>query len=196
MNDITLSDETGYGRSFIPSGFLPPGKDEYHLRNSTLGKPLDSYRPLRAAEIETLARNGNTCTDWSGILVRDPFIPDLIRGCDFAGLVRIGRLERVVLSHHDLETPAGITDSRIVACDIGDLCAIHDCDYIAHYQIGDSCILLNNNEIHATNHAKFGNGIVKDGEPESVRVWMGLMNEAGTRAVMPFDGMTAGDAYL
>ncbi len=196
MNDITLSDEAGYGLSFVPPGLLPRGRDEYHLRNSTLGKPLDSYRPLRAAEIETLARNGNTCTDWSGIRVRDPFIPDLIRGCDFAGLVRIGRLERVVLSHHDLETPAGITDSRIVACDIGDLCAIHDCDYIAHYQIGDSCILLNNNEIHATNHAKFGNGIVMEGEEESVRVWIDLMNEAGGRSVLPFDGMICADAWL
>ncbi len=196
MNDITLSDEAGYGRAFVTPELLPPGRDEYYLRNSTLDKPLDSYRPLRAAEIETLTRNGNTCADWTGILVRDPFAPDLIRSSDFAGLVRIGRLERVVLSHHDLETPAGITDSRIVSCDIGDLCAVHGCDYIARYQIGDSCILLNNNEIHATNHAKFGNGIVMEGEEESVRVWIDLMNEAGGRSVLPFDGMICADAWL
>ncbi len=196
MNDITVSDEAGYGRNFVPPERLPPGLDEYHLRNSTLGKPLESYRPLRAEEIETLARNGNTCTDWSGILVRDPFIPDLIRDCHFAGLVRIGRLERVILSHHDLEIPAGITDSRIVSSDIGDLCAVHGCDYIARYQIGDSCILLNNNEIHATNHAKFGNGIVMEGEEEEVRVWIDLMNEAGGRSVLPFDGMICADAWL
>lgn len=196
MNDINLSAEGGYGFGFIPSGRLPPGLDEYYLRNSTLDKPLDSYRPLRAPEIETLARNGNTCTDWSKILVRDPFVPDLVRGTDFAGLVRIGRLERVILSHHDLAIPAGITDSRIVSCDIGDSCAIHDCGYIAHYQIGDSCILLNNSEIHATNHAKFGNGIVMEGEDESVRVWIDLMNEAGGRSVLPFDGMICADAWL
>ncbi len=196
MNDITLFDEAEYGINFVPPELLPPGADEYHIRNSQLDKPLDSYRPLRAPEIETLARNGNTCTDWSRILVRDPFVPELIRGSDFAGLVRIGRLERRVLSHHDLETPAGITDSRIVSCDIGDFCAVHDCDYIAHYQIGDSCILLNNNEIHATNHAKFGNGIVMEGEEESVRVWVDLMNEAGGRSVLPFDGMICADAWL
>ena len=101
-----------------------------------------------------------------------------------------------MLSHHDLETPAGITNSRIVSCDIGDSCAIHDCGYIAHYQIGDLCILLNNSEIHTTNHAKFGNGIVMEGEDESVRVWIDLMNEAGGRSVLPFDGMICADAWL
>lgn len=196
MNDINLCNEDGYGFGFIPSKHLPPGQDEYYIRNSLLDKPLDSYRSLRAPEIEALARNGNTCTDWSKIRVRDPFVPGLVRGSDFAGLVRIGRLERVVLSHHDLETPAGITNSRIVSCDIGDSCAIHDCGYIAHYQIGDLCILLNNSEIHTTNHAKFGNGIVMEGEDESVRVWIDLMNEAGGRSVLPFDGMICADAWL
>jgi hypothetical protein len=50
--------------------------------------------------------------------------------------------------------------------------------------------------MHTTNHAKFGNGILKDGEPENVRTWMDLMNETGCRKVLPFDGMTTGDAYL
>ena len=47
-----------------------------------------------------------------------------------------------------------------------------------------------------TDHAKFGNGIVKDGETESVRIWLDLINEAGGRSVMPFDGMIPADAYL
>jgi hypothetical protein len=37
---------------------------------------------------------------------------------------------------------------------------------------------------------------LKDGEEESVRIWLDLVNEAGGRSVMPFDGMTAGDAWL
>ncbi|HSV56510.1 MAG TPA: DUF4954 family protein, partial [Magnetospirillaceae bacterium] len=196
MNDITITRDGSYGLGFVPPEFLPPGEDEFYLRNASLDKPLESYRPLRALEIEALARNGNTCTDWSGILVRDPFAPDLVRSSDFAGLVRIGRLDRALLEHHDLATPTGITDSRIVSCDIGDMCAIHDCDYIAHYQIGDSCILLNNNEIHATNHAKFGNGIIMEGEEEALRVCIDLMNEAGGRTVLPFDGMICADAWL
>ena len=40
-------------------------------------------------------------------------------------------------------------------------------------------MLLNIDEMQTTNHAKFGNGIVKDGEEENVRVWLDLINEAG-----------------
>ena len=98
----------------------------------------------------------------------DPFDPRLIKNCEFFGLVRIGRLEAVVLEYHDLQVPAGITDSRIISCDIGDNVAIHNVRYLAHYIVGDHVMLLNIDEMHTTNHAKFGNGIVKDGEPEEV----------------------------
>ena len=57
-------------------------------------------------------------------------------------------------------------------------------------------MLLNIDEVTTTDHAKFGNGIVKEGEPEDVRIWLDLMNEASGRAVLPFDGMIPADAYL
>jgi hypothetical protein len=108
-----------------------------------------------------------------------------------------GRGHRTVAGIADeLKTPAGITNSRIIACDIGDNVAIHNVRYLSRYIIENHAILLNIDEMHTTNHAKFGNGIVKDGEPESVRIWMEVMNEAGGRAVLPFDGMIAADAYL
>jgi hypothetical protein len=50
--------------------------------------------------------------------------------------------------------------------------------------------------MHTTNHAKFGNGILKEGESEDVRVWLDLMNETGCRRVVPFDGIIPADAYL
>ncbi len=46
------------------------------------------------------------------------------------------------------------------------------------YLIGDHVILLNIDEMHTTNHAKFGNGIVKEGEPEE-----GGMASIGPRGV-------------
>jgi hypothetical protein len=48
----------------------------------------------------------------------------------------------------------------------------------------------------ATNHAKFGEGVLKDGEEEDVRVWIDPINEAGGRSILPFVGMTCADAYL
>ena len=44
--------------------------------------------------------------------------------------------------------------------------------------------------------AKFGNGILKDGEPESHRVWIGVANENDGRAVLPFESMKNLDAIL
>jgi hypothetical protein len=196
LKDIKLIPKEDFGRGFVPKKYLPEGKDEYYLRNQQSAKPQGYWRALRTEEIETLKKNAVACDDWNNVLVRDPFEPGSIRNCSFAGLVRIGRLENVALEHHELQTPSGITNSTVVSCDIGDNCAIHNVGYLAHYIIGDNCILFNVDEMHATDRAKFGNGIVKDGEPEESRVWMDVMNENGGRGVLPFDGMTSADAYL
>lgn len=196
MRDIKLIPEHEFGRNFIPPQYLPPGKDEFYLRNEQSPKPAGSWRHLRADEIAELVKNAVTCDDWDSIFVSDPFHPHLLKNCAFWGMVRIGRLDSVVLQHHELQVPAGITNSRIISCDVGDNCAIHNVRYLARYILGDQVILLNIDEMNTTNHAKFGNGILKDGEPEQVRIRLDLMNEAGGRAVLPFDGMIAADAYL
>jgi len=184
------------GRQFIPDAYLPEGCDEYYLRNEQSPHPPEGWRNLRADEIETLVKNANTAANWENVLVTEHFTPHSIKNCEFHGLVRIGRLDDVCLEYHDLTAPVGITNSRIISCDIGDDVAIHNVRYLAHYIIGNNVILLDVDEMHTSSHAKFGNGIVKDGEDEDVRVWMDLINENGGRAVMPFDGMTTGDAYL
>jgi hypothetical protein len=196
MDHVSIQPSGSIGKNFISSDYLPAGKDEYYLRNTQIGQPPRQWRHLRADELERLVKNGNTSSNWDEVLVSEEFEPGLIWNNDFFGLVRIGRLRNVILEHHDMTLPAGINNSFIVACDIGDDVAIHNVHYLAHYIIGDRCILANVHEMHTTDHAKFGNGILKDGEPESVRVWLELMNETGCRKVMPFDGMIPADAYL
>jgi NDP-sugar pyrophosphorylase family protein len=199
MNDIRLLSEEAIGLGFVPKDFLAPGEDEYRIRDKQLtdmGHAPGSYRRLKPYEIEALVRNSNTCRDWSELRVTDPFTPELVKNSAFAGLVRLGRIERAVLEHHDTRVPVGIYNSRVIACDIGDNCAILDSAYLAHTIVGDGCILMNNDEIEVSNHAKFGSGLVMEGEPEEVRVELDLMNEAGGRAVLPFDGMCTADAYL
>ena len=66
----------------------------------------------------------------------------------------------------------------------------------ANYIVGDRCILFNIQELSTTDHSKFGNGIIKEGEPEDVRVWLEVMNENEGRRILPFDGMITADAYL
>lgn len=196
VDNVFVVSADAIGRDFIPAQFVPAGADEYYLRDQQVGRSRTHWRKLRPDEIEALVRNANTCADWDLFLVTDEFEPRLVRACEFFGLVRIGRLRNVVLKHHDLHTPAGITNSRIIACDIGDDVAIHAVRSLSHYIVGDRCLLLNIDEMHTTNHAKFGNGIIKEGESEDLRVWMDIINEVGTRAVMPFDGMIPADAYI
>jgi len=191
---VIPADRIGHG--FIPPEYVPQGRDEYYLRNAQVSRPADSWRNLRSREVELLVKNGNRAESWDEILVTNEFDPEQIRNSSFSGLVRIGRLRSAVLEHHDLRVRTGITNSTVVACDLGDDAAVHNCRYLAHTIVGDCCILVNIDEMHTTDHAKFGNGILKDGESEAVRVWLDLMNETGCRKVMPFDGMIPADAYL
>jgi hypothetical protein len=190
INKISIN-KLGYG--FIKD--LPKGKDEYYLRNKQNRSGI-KYRNLTAFEIEILVRNRNTSDEWSNILVSEAFNPELVKNCSFFGLNRIGNLETSCLCFSDLIVPIGIYNSTIISCDLGNNVSVHNVNYMSHYILGNEVIINNVNELVTTNHAKFGNGILKKGEPESVRIWLEICNENTGRKVLPFNGMTAGDAYL
>ena len=183
-----------YGYNFIPSEYIPCGKDEYYLRNEQV--EVKNWIPLTEKQIEQLEKNGNICENWNDVFVTEVFNPNAIRNSGFYGLVRLGNIASGHLQYHDFTAFEGITNSTIISCDIGDHCAIHNCTYVAHYIIGNMVILSNVDEISSTNHCKAGNGIVKDGEKEDVRIWIDPLNEAGGRSVLPFYDMNSSDAYL
>ena len=193
MNKIKKISINKLGYGFIKD--LPKGKDEYYLRNKQNRSGI-TYRKLTALEIEILVRNRNTSDEWSNILVSNEFNPELVKNSSFFGLNRIGNLETSCLSFSDLIVPIGIYNSTIISCDFGNNVSVHNVNYMSHYILGNEVIINNVNELVTTNHAKFGNGIIKKGEPEEVRIWMEICNENTGRKVLPFNGMTAGDAYL
>jgi len=187
-----------YGYGFIPEEFLPEGKDEFWPRNNEVSRQIccTAWRKINQSEIDILLQNGNTCSDWNNFLVSDPFDPSLIQRSNFYGLVRLGALKESILKHHDFCVPCGIRNSTVISCDIGSDTSIQGCAYISHYIIGDQCILSGIDEMQATNHTKFGNGVLTDGEDEDVRVWIDVMNEAGGRSILPFENMIPADALL
>ena len=189
----TPLDTLGY--QFIKDQFIPKGKDEFYLRNMQIRNGIE-YRQLSAYEIEMLVRNGNTSDNWNNLLVSNAFNAELVKNCKFYGLVRIGKLEPFCLGFSDLKAPVGLYNSTIISCDFGDNVVIDNVHYLSHYIIGSEAMITNVNELVTTNHAKFGNGIIKEGESEDVRIWMELCNENTGRRVMPFNGMLAGDAFL
>ncbi|MDX2047452.1 MAG: DUF4954 family protein [Chitinophagaceae bacterium] len=195
MNIINKRPLGSIGYNFVKPEFLPPGKDEYHLRNKQNRNGIH-YRQLTAFEIEVLVRNNNTSDDWNKILVSDAFNPELVKNCKFFGLVRIGKLEPYFLEFHNLRMPVGLYNSTIISSDFGDNVVIDNVNYLSHYIIGNEAIIVNVNELATANAAKFGNGIIKQGEEESIRIWLEVCNENAGRSIIPFNGMLPGDAYL
>lgn len=193
-----LLNAQNYGYLFIPETKLPKGKDEYWIRNLQAVTVIEEMtrRNLNDAEITVLKQNGCRSGNWNDVLVTDPFDPSLIWNSAFYGLVRLGKVQNKLLKHHDFCVPAGIRNSTIISCDIADDVSIQDCSHISHYIIGENCILSRVDELVTTNHAKFGNGIIKEGEEEDVRIWIDVMNEAGGRSILPFVKMMPADAYL
>ena len=91
---------------------------------------------------------------------------------------------------------SGLYNSTIISCDFGDNVCIDNINYLSHYIIGNDVMIVNTNELATTDHAKFGNGILKEGEEESIRIWLEVCNENGGRSIIPFNGMLPGDAWL
>ncbi len=195
MDKVTILSYDRIYKNFIDDKYLH-GYDENHFRDQQVKRPEGGWRHLSSGEVEDLVKNANTATNWDDIWVTDDFDASMVKNNRFFGMVRIGRIRNEILQYHDLRIPVGITGSSIVSCDIGDDVAIHDVHYMANYIVGDRCILFNIQELSTTDHSKFGNGIIKEGEPEEVRVWLEVMNEVGGRGILPFDGMITSDAYL
>lgn len=195
MNHITRRPIAALGYDFIPKEFIPKGKDEYYLRNIQNRSGI-KYRKLTAAEIKILESNANSSDNWSKLQVADAFNPNLVKNCAFYGLVRIGKLEPYFVEFNNLRMPVGLYSSTIISCDIGDNVVIDNVNFMSHYITGNEVMLVNINELATTDHSKFGNGVLKKGEKESVRIWMEICNENAGRSVLPFNGMLAGDAWL
>jgi hypothetical protein len=195
MNIIQTHPVEELGYHFIDIEYIPKGKDEYYLRNIQNKSGLH-YKPLTTTQIETLVLNRNTSDNWNNILVTDHFDAKLIKNCKFYGLIRIGNLQSFYREFHNLRLAVGLYNSTIISCDLGNNICIDNVNYLSHFIIEDDVMIANVNELATTDHSKFGNGIIKEGESEKVRTWVEVCNENGGRSILPFDGMLSGDAFL
>ncbi len=196
MNIIKKHPVKEIGYHFIDKKYIPKGKDEYHLRNKQ-NRTENIYHALSPDQIDTLIVNRNSSDNWNNVLVTDQFDARLVKNCKFFGLVRIGRLRPYYHEFHNVRMPVGIYNSTIISCDIGDDVCIDNVNYMSHYIIENDVMLTNINELATTDHAKFGNGILKEGEDdEKQRMKIEVCNENGGRSIIPYNGMLAGDAYM
>ena len=194
MNVIQTHPVKELGYNFIDPKYIPDGEDEYHIRN--IQNDGKEYRALTTAELDTLIHNRNTSDDWNKILVSENFNALLIKNCKFYGLVRIGLLEPLYKEFHNFRMAVGLYNSTIISCDLGDNICIDNVNYLSHYIVSGNVMIANVHELATTDHSKFGNGIIKEGEDESVRTWVEVCNENGGRSILPFNGMLPGDAFM
>ena len=159
----------------------------------------EGKRRLTKEEIEILEKNQNTSDDpsWQNFYVdAECFEASLIRDSSFSGFTVLGKLRRAMLKYHDLELEEGIYNSKLINAVTGDDNAIRNVAYFENYRLGKNVMLFNIQEMSCTSHSKFGEGILKKGEPEENRIWIGVANENGGREVLPFKSMITADAYL
>ena len=194
MNSIHKFPIQELGYHFIDSQYLKNNETEYTQRFQQ--NLQTDYRRLSDQEIAILYSNGNKCSNWEHVHIKNDTNITLISECSFFGLVRIGNLTPYYLEFHDFKAPIGLYNSTIISCDLGDNVSIQNVKYLSHYIIEGDVILANINEMSCNQYAKFGNGILKEGEKEDARIWIELRNENGGRAVIPFEEMLPGDAWL
>ncbi len=143
-----------------------------------------NYRNLTSEEIEILKSRGNRSEDWGKIHVGDIFDPECLYGNFFGGEIYLGALSKGTLHDGDLVLPEGIEFSMLRDCCIGEHCAIHNVKMLSGYTIGNSCLLFNIDEMTASR------------SDTADYTWLEPMNENGGRKILPFNGMTIGDAYM
>ena len=142
-----------------------------------------TYRRLTASEIAQLEQSGNTAIDWSVVEVAEPFTPACLRGNSFEGSVRLGALEASRVSHGDLTLREGLFNSTLADVTVGDHPVIHNVRMLSNYTLGNHVLLFNVEEMTFTS------------DPHRI-AWLEPMNENGGRRLLPFSGMTIGEAYM
>lgn len=162
---------------------------------------LVGKRHLTEEEIKILEGNQNSNADssWKNFYVDaspDGFNPNLVVDNYFEGFTVLGKIADAKIVYNDLHLNCGIYNSSLKNIVTGDYDVIKNVSFFDNYRIGNRVIIFNVQEMCCTNHSKFGNGIIKEGEPEEHRIWIGVANENDGRRILPFESMISADAYI
>jgi hypothetical protein len=144
------------------------------------------FRPLTSEEIAKLTDQFCSCADWSKLQVAEGFNAKTIRTTHFSGDVKLGVFEKQVTFPSGVTKPAGISNSTIHNCTIGNNVYIGQVrNYIANYLIEDDVVIDNIDLLAAEGESSFGNGTEAS-----------VINEAGGREIPIYDQLSAHTAYI
>jgi hypothetical protein len=147
---------------------------------------MSDHFPLSAEQIQSLEQRGCSAEDWATVHAVDGFDPERVRNVQFAGAVRLGRLQGRVDLEGGVQLPAALADATLVDCVIGDDVLIARVgSHIANYTIADGAVITDIGTLVTRADASFGNGV----EAETI-------NEGGGREVALFAELSSQFAYL
>lgn len=147
---------------------------------------MDKTRKLQPDEIVRLQSNGCSAENWENITVAVSFRPEFVSNTRFSGDIVLGYFEKEITFAGGVRKHSGIRNASLHNCTIGNNVLIEDVhNYIANYEIGDECVILNINVMFVEGESSFGNNI-----PVSV------LNETGGREVPIYNALSASLAYV
>ncbi len=148
--------------------------------------PEKKYRELAISEVDSLKRNGCSCTIGIGSGFRRGSIRTDALNVIFSGDIKLGLFNEPFIDESGVSIPSGILNARLHNCTIGSNVIINNIgDYIANYNIEDKVVIKNCGKIHTEGITSFGNGIK-----------IAVLNETGARAVKMWDRLSAHEAYI
>jgi hypothetical protein len=117
----------------------------------------DHLRPLEDDEIRRLEENGNVCTDWSLVSVRESFSPARFYGNLFLGRCVVGGHGDTSGASAPSPYPPGVYQSTLSNVRLGENVSIHRCPMISGYSVGNGSTIAGST-LKCTASTSFGNG--------------------------------------
>lgn len=119
----------------------------------------NAVRHLTSDEIRRLEARGNSCSNWSLVLVARGFRPDAVSGSIFAGNCALGAFDRTPRAvDASLSLPPGIYKSVIADSEIGSNSLVCNAA-VSRYLVGEKAVLFSVGEMLCSGRTSFGNGI-------------------------------------
>ncbi|MFH0939260.1 MAG: DUF4954 family protein [Planctomycetota bacterium] len=146
---------------------------------------MTNQRSLKDSEKKQLEAQNCRATDWSKVLVADPFDAARVRNSVFIGEVRLGVLTGNV-KRGGIEELCGIYDATLANVSVGDGCLINRVgSRIVGYEIGDGAIIEDVGLLACEVGTTFGCGTSVD-----------AVNEGGGRGVKLYPELSANVAHI
>lgn len=144
-----------------------------------------SHRPLTESEITALKNQGCFSSDWSKIVVADPFSTESIYQVRFEGTVKLGKLGGTIETGSGAHLNSGLFNCKVENCEIGNNVLLDNVQEVKNYRISDAVTIKNVQSLTVSGTSSFGNGFEIE-----------VLNEGGGRELKIFDRLSSQLAYL